>query len=948
MVTRMNLHTASASRRTALLALLTLLTASVGAEAQPEGLHGLVPNRGQVVDVAGHRRPDILYTVESGAAHVFVRPGSIAYVFDRYARREDLRAAGVRDDGGAAGTQAGALEDESPWVLIEQYRMDLELLGARAPVSIVEEDPSPGLRNYYLAHCPDGITGIPAFRRVTLREVYPHIDMVLRTVDGGMKVDFVVLPGGRPSDIRMRYIDAGAVRLRDDGGLKATTPLGELVELAPVSLQSSAGGERTIATRFVLEGDVVTFDVGAYDPSLPLVIDPVRQWSTYFGGPGKEQIAGGQPSEVDRAGNVIAGGSVTGTAFPVTTGAFQPRSGGVDDGCVVKFDTSGAVRWATYYGGSSLELVHGIVAADDLDVFVSAHTFSEDLPVTPDAWQSRYAGNRDAFVVRLDSSGVRRWASYYGGSEFDDPYAITLDGNGNPIVIVTTTSNGLQSPGMIPQPVRGKEWFDCLVVKLDRSGALRWATYFGGSESDFGFSIAVDRHESIIVSGWTYSNNLPVVNAAQDTLGSACDAFVAKFDRDGAPMWATYFGGPAMENDLYGALGLAAVAIDSAGNVFLGGVVTGAGLPVTPGVPQPAFGGGALDGYLAAFDSFGALRWATYLGGSGDDAVSCIATGPAGTLGVAGLSGSTDLRVTGDCEQCRHAGRVDALVALLSNDGTVEWIDYFGGEALDGGHGIAFDRGGAFAVTGITHSTALPVAGAAQPVKGGSSAANGDLFVARFVPPPPPVGYATVALPHLTAGDIERLSIALTLERSSDLDLVVADSFTVVLRGDQALFFPVDSTLGEIVGTDRVITLSGSRPAGLDRGTLLELPVISGFEPFDSAALRIDTLWWHGANVVTTREHGSLTIVPRPGPHPGGVGAMGPTMLISYDTPVDGSIDLGLFDALGRRVRLLEQRELPAGHYTVALDTAPLPRGTYFIVLVTPAGRTVRPLQVAH
>jgi hypothetical protein len=691
------------------------------------------PNRGQVVDTRGERRPDVLYTADANGARVFVRSNAISYVFDRYVRKDDQQH----------GTEEinGPDHDETMISLAEQYRMDVELIGARERVEVVENDQAEGARHYYLAHCPDGILDVPSFRHLTLKNVYPKIDMVLRGTAGGMKVDFVVHPGGRIADIRLRYVDASAVRLGEDGSIKATTPLGELVEAAPISLQTVGGTQRAVATHFRLDGDIVTFDVGRFDGTESLVIDPIRRWSTYYGGTGNELLLGGDPTEVDRAGNAIITGYVNGTAFPTTTGAHQTTSGGSDDGFVVKLNGNGALQWATYYGGSGMDLPHGVVSDTSLNVFIAGHTLSNNFPVTTGAFQTTYGGNRDAFVVKFNSAGTRQWASYYGGSALDDGYGFAADSTGSVALLVTTNSSNLQTSGMVARPTNNSvaEPYDIVIAKFSPTGARIWATYFGGNNTDYGYAVGTDTSQSIIISGWTYSTNLPLTNAAQSTIGGSADAYVAKFNKDGARLWSTYYGGGNMENDQTTGLGFVGVATDLSGNVFIGGVVASGGFPTTIGSAQTTYGGGANDGYVVKFNSLGARQWATYFGGSGDDAGTGVAARPDGAVLLTGYTTSTNLPVTTDCIYCGPQGQRDVFITRMNSLGVREYVDYYGGLVNDEGHGISFDPYGSMVVGGVTYSTNFPIQNAAQAFKGGNSTANPDAFVALFCDPSKPM-----------------------------------------------------------------------------------------------------------------------------------------------------------------------------------------------------------------
>jgi photosystem II stability/assembly factor-like uncharacterized protein len=179
--------------------------------------------------------------------------------------------------------------------------------------------------------------------------------------------------------------------------------------------------------------------------------------------------------------------------------------------------------------------------------------------------------------------------------------------------------------------------------------------------------------------------------------------------RAAALSWATYFGQSCSAETT-------ALAVDAQQAVY----VTGAafpGLPVTSGAPQPAFGGGEHDAFMAKLDNAGAnLLYCTYLGGSQNDSGTSIAVDSSGDAYATGLTQSTDLPVTGSALQTVSGGGYDAFVAELNSTGTAwQYLTYLGGQRDDYGYGIALDSSGDAYIAGYTLSNNLKVAEPVQP-----------------------------------------------------------------------------------------------------------------------------------------------------------------------------------------------------------------------------------------
>ncbi|MBI2282036.1 MAG: gliding motility-associated C-terminal domain-containing protein [Bacteroidetes bacterium] len=365
-------------------------------------------------------------------------------------------------------------------------------------------------------------------------------------------------------------------------------------------------------------------------------------WATYYGGNGTDH---GYGIATDASGNVfVTGYTNMSPTFPVQNAGtyFQGASGGFEDIFILKFDNAGNRLWATFYGGNGDESFDGSSIATDAsgNVFVTGNTSSTTFPVQNGGtfFQGANAGATDAFILKFDNLGNRLWATYYGGSGFDFGFAITTDNSGNLFVTGATGSGDLpvQNAGTYFQ---GPSGGDAFILKFDNLGNRLWATYYGGSLADGGYSIATDNSGNLFVAGLTSSIDLPVQNAGtfyQGTNGGGDDAFILKFDNVGNRLWATYYGGSGVET--FGSSDN--LAIDSCNNVYLSFGTTSTNVltqaPCDGGYFDPTYNGGAHDILLSLFTNTGIRLWETYLGGDGDDFRSPLAVDNSGNLFVSG------------------------------------------------------------------------------------------------------------------------------------------------------------------------------------------------------------------------------------------------------------------------------------------------------------------------
>ncbi|MBL8793407.1 MAG: SBBP repeat-containing protein, partial [Planctomycetia bacterium] len=289
-------------------------------------------------------------------------------------------------------------------------------------------------------------------------------------------------------------------------------------------------------------------------------------YSTYYGGAGTDQ---GWALAIDGAGMAYLTGLTTSSDLPAS-GSYQ----GAQDTFVAAFDTtqSGAasLAWATYLGGSAIELGRGIAVDGSGNVTVGGYTESTGLGTTG-AFQDTKSGGRDGFLAQLDNTGSLVYWTYLGGSSTDEVHSLALDAAGAVYATGLTSSTNFPTLNPLQTDQSGQ---DAFVTKLTADGStLEYSTYYGGGGTDVGTTIAVDALGQAHVIGKTTSSNLLLARAAQWVYGGTEDAFVIKLDCHGnALRFGTYWGGSAKDQGC-------SLALDAEGGMVVSGITASTNLP---------------------------------------------------------------------------------------------------------------------------------------------------------------------------------------------------------------------------------------------------------------------------------------------------------------------------------------------------------------------------------
>jgi hypothetical protein len=586
----------------------------------------------------------------------------------------------------------------------------MKLLGANRLARHHASDLQPGRSNYFLGDRSRWRTDVPHYGRIEYEDVFPGITAVYHGTTQALEYDFVVAPGAEPGKIRLSFDGTKSVRIDENGDLVLDTGTGEVRHRKPVLYQEIDGKRHLRAGRYVMRGrNEVGFLALDYDRKRPLVIDPVLQFSSYFGTTSNEVAYG---LALDPSGNAY----ISGTAF-LSSGPNQPPIHGPTDAFIAKISAAGTLVYSTYIGGSDVDSGASLGVDSAGNAYLTGRTRSLDFP-TVNAFQPTYGGGDDAFVVELNSAGNGLvYSTYLGGSAFEYGNGLAVDAAGYTYIAAISASTNFPIVNAVQNHNAGGH--DAIAVKIAPGGSVVYATYLGGSSSDFANGLTIDSLGNAYIFGDTSSSDLPVLNAIQPTYSGKTDVFLAKLDPNGALLYFTYIGGSGDDAARSG-------KVDAAGNLYFCGETSSTNFPTVN--PIQGFGGD-LDMFLIGLNPTGsAMLFSTYIGGSAKELANSMGRDPQGNLYIGGSTFSTDFP-TVNALQSSNAGDFDVTLTKIDPSGsTILFSTYLGGSGFDQSYKVAVDAAGNAWLTGQTLSTNFPLVSPFQSTLGGA----GDVFVAKI------------------------------------------------------------------------------------------------------------------------------------------------------------------------------------------------------------------------
>jgi len=623
---------------------------------------------------------------------------------------------------------------------VERIRIPIRFSGLRGDSTPVGLDPTDEQRNYLIgSDSSRWHRGITSYHRVQYREFYPGVTLEYRVTDALPEYLFRLSPGADPSQIGFSFGEETQLRIDEAGRLQVSAGGAQFSQRAPTAWQIIKGERKSVDVSYRVSGNQAGFELGDVNPEYPLVIDPILDFSTYFGGTESDRPIG---IHTDDAGNIYVVGTSS-SAGLATPGAYEENnfvgrvespivancsdcedSGPSDQvqrvqmssfaaaAIIVKYDPAGTQRlWTTYITPdqtNSFNFGVNSTAVSGTGEVAFGVTFA------PPGWplvnesQTHNPTSTNAYVGKLDAAGQNLVFGTYLRNGF---WLRGLDvGPSGEVLAVGAVDPSNELPeinsiaGQTCEVEFPSSFTKAFATLFSAGGTILFSSCLGGGgerqfSSDRARAAAIDENGKLYILGRTNSPDFPLVNPIQSEIGeNAQPAFIAAIDHTTMPAtidFSTFFGplDPMSSTGSFAVIFPNHIAVDSDLNIVFSGLTSLLNYPIVNALqdrlatPRASYDLAnsfidvrAEDLFATKIDpSAKQVIFSTFLGGrSSEDSFAAMEIGSDDSIYLSLVTRSTDYPVSAPL-QATLSGDSDLGISKLTPDGKLAWSTYLGG-----------------------------------------------------------------------------------------------------------------------------------------------------------------------------------------------------------------------------------------------------------------------------
>jgi gliding motility-associated-like protein len=503
---------------------------------------GFKENKGQIIDQNGKSNDVVKYLLNSRGLNVQLKKHGFSY--DVYEIKKHIRKHRHQEQNSLVSLHNNK---NLPDYTLEYsfHRIDIDFINANTNVELITEEKSNDYDNYYnVPNKPEGITHVHQYKQITYKNIYPNIDVVFSIPKDTLKTveyNFVVHPKGNIQDIQLKF--SGVPTELNHETLLLKTRFGKMEETLPESWTETQMSKKSINVAYTkIKNNVYGFKTTNDISDKTVIIDPlpIRLWGTYYGGEGTEYSF---DITTDKNNYLYIAGATGSSTNIATSGTSTSQLNGNLNLFFAKLDPDGKRIWGTYFYHDNGLNNHDVFIKTDSQsnlLFTTKELFNSNV-ATVGAFQEIKNKYFDVILGKLNPEGLKNWVTYYGGSDNEEPNAITIDTLDNVYIAGETfSSDKLSSTGSF-QVTKGGIGLDAFIAKFSPTGNRIWGTYYGGEGADSFFSLNVSEDNFLYAVGTQNSKiNIASVGASQEFSDGNMGGMIVKFDLQGQRIWGTY------------------------------------------------------------------------------------------------------------------------------------------------------------------------------------------------------------------------------------------------------------------------------------------------------------------------------------------------------------------------------------------------------------------------
>lgn len=691
---------------------------------------GFRENKGQIIDQNGKSNSEVKYLLNSRGLNVQLRQTGFSY--DVY----EIKKKPIKHHHQEKRTLASLKNNDktAPNYTLEYifHRIDIDFVNANTNAELIKEKVSSDYDNYYnMANKPEGVTKVHQYKQITYKNIYPNIDVIFSIPKDSLKTveyNFVIHPTGNIKDIQMEF--SGIPTELNNQKLLLKTRFGKMEETLPASWTENGEKKKSINVAYTkVKRNVFGFKTANNISDKTVIIDPVpiRLWGTYYGGEGVEYSF---DITTDKNNYIYIAGATGSSTNIATSGTSTSQLNGNLNLFFAKLDPDGKRIWGTYFYHDNGLNNHDVFIKTDSQsnlLFTTKELFNSNA-ATAGAFQEIKNKYFDVILGKLNPAGLKDWVTYYGGSDNEEPNAITIDKLDNVYIAGETFSSDKLSSISSFQETKGGVGLDGFIAKFSPTGNRLWGTYYGGEGNDSFFSLNISENNFLYAVGTQNSrNNIASTGVYQETTDGNMGGMIVKFNLEGQRIWGTY----VCNNSFVYYSKLQGNNLNIIGTTFN---------KTSIATPKTLFENYLLtntynldknppeDGFIVSFNiETQRKNWGTYF--------------PSEILGIdinkngeTYISGSTDLKdliaTQNSFLSVNNNSSLKSFIVKLNNLGQRVWGTYYGGNSSEQWGQIHIDNNQFLYLYGLTGSTTGIASPGAQQTSLSSN--NYDTFLAKF------------------------------------------------------------------------------------------------------------------------------------------------------------------------------------------------------------------------